>query len=111
MYFLNSPSEAFDIISELNVDNLSYQCDFYHLQVQHGNITRFLEENIKRIGHIQIAQVPSRNEPSSSGELNYDFLFNALKRLSYSGYIGLEYAPKSTTVAGLEQMQNLFTVL
>lgn len=43
--------------------------------------------------HIQIAQVPDRNEPDSAGELNYSFLFNTLEKHGYQGYIGCEYKP------------------
>ena len=51
------------------------------------------------IGHIQIASVPSRNEPGE--ELNYPFLFEELDRLGYEHYIGCEYRPAGDTVAGL----------
>lgn len=44
-------------------------------------------------GHVQIAQVPGRNEPDSAGELNYSYLFNTLEEHGYQGYIGCEYKP------------------
>ncbi|KAG9341535.1 hypothetical protein JZ751_019040 [Albula glossodonta] len=44
-------------------------------------------------GHVQIAQVPERNEPDSPGEVNYSYLFSLLERLGYQGYIGCEYKP------------------
>lgn len=44
-------------------------------------------------GHVQIAQVPGRNEPDSPGELNYSYLFKTLERYGYQGYIGCEYKP------------------
>lgn len=43
--------------------------------------------------HVQVAQVPDRNEPDSAGELDYSFLFSTLERLGYQGYIGCEYKP------------------
>ena len=46
------------------------------------------------IGHIQISQVPDRNEPGANGEINYTFVFNHLLRIGYSGWIGCEYVPK-----------------
>ena len=45
-------------------------------------------------GHIQISQVPDRNEPGTNGELNYTFIFNHLLRIGYSGWIGCEYVPQ-----------------
>lgn len=44
-------------------------------------------------GHVQIAQVPGRNEPDSDGELCYRYLLNTLEKLGYQGYIGCEYKP------------------
>lgn len=83
-YFLNLPEEAFSIIDEVESKTgkkrLVYQCDFFHLQVQQGNISRFLERNISKIGHFQVAQVPGRNEPDTDGELNYSFIFETIKK-------------------------------
>ena len=45
-------------------------------------------------GHVQVAQVPGRNEPDSAGELNYGYLFNTLESHDYQGYIGCEYKPR-----------------
>lgn len=45
-------------------------------------------------GHVQIAQVPSRNEPDSAGELSYSYLFDTLENIGYQGYIGCEYKPQ-----------------
>lgn len=54
------------------------------------------------IGHVQIAQVPGRNEPHSLGELNYAFIFKALEEAGYKSWVGCEYKPASgSTVAGL----------
>ena len=45
-------------------------------------------------GHIQIAQVPLRNEPSTPGEINYPYVLALLaKELQYKHWIGLEYKP------------------
>ncbi|KAG7228909.1 hypothetical protein INR49_008687 [Caranx melampygus] len=52
-------------------------------------------------GHVQVAQVPGRNEPDSAGELNYRYLFNTLQMLNYQGYIGCEYKPLGSTQQGL----------
>ncbi len=52
------------------------------------------------IGHIQIASIPSRNEPDGE-ELNYPFLFDELDRLGYKGFVGCEYNPRGKTEDGL----------
>ena len=50
-------------------------------------------------GHIQIASVPSRNEPDGE-ELNYPFLFAEFDRLGYDGFIGCEYNPRGGPSTG-----------
>jgi hydroxypyruvate isomerase len=45
-------------------------------------------------GHIQVSQVPDRGEPSSSGEINYQYIFQLLQDLGYNQWIGCEYNPQ-----------------
>ena len=44
-------------------------------------------------GHIQVSQVPHRNEPDTLGEINYPYIFHLLKDIGYAGWIGCEYVP------------------
>src|SRR6202166_3859219 len=59
-----------------------------------------LTEIMPIIGHVQIASIPSRNEPDGE-ELNYPFLFDELDRLGYGGFVGCEYNPRGKTTDGL----------
>ena len=99
-YFLNDFGFARDIITDLRIPNLKLQFDIYHCQILHGDVTMRLREMMPIIGHIQIASVPSRHEPSEE-ELNYPFLFDTLDRLGYAGFVGCEYRPRGNTVDGL----------
>jgi hydroxypyruvate isomerase len=65
-----------------------------------GEIAATLTKHLARIGHIQIADNPGRNEPGT-GELNYAFLFAHLDKIGYAGHVGCEYKPATTTEAGL----------
>lgn len=56
-------------------------------------LSQRVTEMLSFLGHIQVAQVPGRNEPDSAGELNYSYLFQTLEKLGYQGYIGCEYKP------------------
>ena len=99
-YFLNDFGFARDLITELKIPNLKLQFDIYHCQIIHGDVTMRLREMMPIIGHIQIASVPSRNEPDGE-ELNYPFLFTELDRLGYTGFVGCEYNPRGKTTDGL----------
>ena len=99
-YFLNSVDNAAGLIPALKLPNLKLQFDIYHCQIIHGDVTRRLRRLLPLIGHVQIASVPSRQEPDSE-ELNYPFLFEELELLGYEGYVGCEYRPRGKTVDGL----------
>jgi hydroxypyruvate isomerase len=99
-YFLNDFGLARDVIRDLKIPNLKLQFDIYHCQIIHGDVTMHLREMMPVIGHIQIASIPSRNEPDGE-ELNYPFLFDELDRLGYGGFVGCEYNPRGKTTDGL----------
>ncbi|HXW25624.1 MAG TPA: TIM barrel protein, partial [Xanthobacteraceae bacterium] len=52
------------------------------------------------IGHVQIAAVPSRQEPDE-GEVNYPAIYEALDRVGYAGWVACEYRPRGRTEDGL----------
>src|SRR5260370_41559241 len=96
---------ARDLIVELKSPTLKLQFDIYHCQIIHGDVTMRLREMMPIIGHIQIASIPSRNEPDGE-ELNYPFLFDELDRLGYGGFVGCEYNPRGKTTHGLRWFQS-----
>ena len=76
------------------------QFDVYHRQILHGDVTRGLEALLPITGHVQVASMPSRNEPQGE-ELDYGFVFETLDRLGYAGFVGCEYRPRGATLDGL----------
>jgi hydroxypyruvate isomerase len=105
-YFLNDIDATAALIRELGIGNLRLQFDMYHCQIIHGDITMRLRNNIKMIGHVQVASVPSRNEPDGE-EVNYPFLFEELDRLGYAGIVGCEYRPRGATLDGLAWFESM----
>lgn len=106
-YFLNSSSQAADIIAEVDMPNLKLMFDCYHLQIMEGDLTRRLTHHQGIIGHIQFASVPERAEPDL-GEVNYTHIFAYLKELGYTAPLGAEYKPLSgKTDDGLGWMKAL----
>jgi hydroxypyruvate isomerase len=99
-YFLNDFTAAEALIRDLALPNLKLQFDIYHRQIIHGDVTAALRRLMPMIGHIQIASVPSRHEPTSE-ELADGFLFSELDRLEYTGFVGCEYRPAGNTLDGL----------
>jgi len=102
-YFMNHPQKALHIIKEVDHPNLKLQLDIFHAQIIQGDLTRCIKECMPYVGHVQIAQVPNRGEPDSSGEICYEYVLKLLSDLGYDGWIGLEYIPSGiTTVGGLQ---------
>ena len=107
-FYLNHTAQAAAILDEVGADNAFIQYDIYHAQRMEGELANTVQKYLPRIAHIQLADNPGRNEPGS-GEINYAFLFAHLDRIGYPGWIGCEYKPATTTVAGLGWRQRLAT--
>ncbi len=105
-YFVNRTSEALAILDAVGSDNLFIQYDVYHAQRMEGELGSTLKNHLSRIGHIQIADNPGRNEPGT-GEINYAWVLQHIDALGYDGWVGCEYKPKTNTVDGLGWMQTL----
>ena len=99
-YFLASFPQALAVIEGLARPNLKLQFDVYHRQILHGDVAMGLREAGARIGHVQIASVPSRAEPDVE-ELSFAFVCAELDRLGYAGHVGAEYRPSDGTLKGL----------
>ena len=100
-YFLNDFGFASDLIADLALPNVKLQFDVYHRQILHGDVTMSFRALQPIVGHVQIASVPSRNEPDGE-ELNYPYLFAEFDRLGYDGFVGCEYNPRGATNEGLD---------
>jgi hydroxypyruvate isomerase len=99
-FFVSSTRQALAVIDAVGADNLLYQYDIYHMQRMEGELAATLQAQLPRIGHIQLADNPGRHEPGT-GEINYGYLLALLDSLGYAGWIGCEYKPATTTLAGL----------
>ena len=99
-FYLNTTAQAISILDEVGADNAFVQYDIYHAQRMEGELAATIEKHLPRIGHMQLADNPGRNEPGT-GEINYAFLFAHLDRIGYTGWIGCEYKPATSTEAGL----------
>ena len=99
-FYVNRTAQALSILDEVNADNMFLQYDIYHAQRMEGELAATIAQHLPRIGHMQLADNPGRHEPGT-GEINFPFMFDHLDKLGYSGWIGCEYKPATTTAAGL----------
>jgi len=104
-FFLNRQDHAHEIVEAVGAPNLKVQMDLYHCQIVEGDVAMKIRKYLPtgRVGHIQIAGVPDRNEPDT-GEQNYPYLFDVLDEVSaqcgWQGWVGCEYRPRRGAVPG-----------
>lgn len=103
-YFLQTATQAAEIITRLGRPEVRLMFDCYHLQIMQGDLTRLFRTMAPITGHVQFAAVPSRAEPDE-GEIAFDRLLPALADIGYDGIFGAEYRPRTTTDAGLGWMR------
>ncbi|EMA59679.1 hydroxypyruvate isomerase family protein [Halorubrum lipolyticum] len=91
-YFLETSAEGFDIVDAVGSSRVKLLYDIYHQQVTEGNLIQTITDNVDRIGHFHVADVPGRHEPGT-GELNYEAILEAIDDTEYDGYVGCEFSP------------------
>lgn len=100
-YPFKTAGEALGLIdrlhSEAGVDNIRLLFDIYHLTVNEDDLDAVIDTSPDRIGHVQIADAPGRQEPGT-GEIDFAHYFDRLRAVGYPGHIGLEYRPSGASV-------------
>jgi hydroxypyruvate isomerase len=89
---------------EGGVDNIQLLLDVYHLAVNGDDVEAAIDAAasrastgaVGRIGHVQIADAPGRNEPGT-GKLPIDSWLDRIAATGYDGWVGLEYKPSGAS--------------
>ncbi|TCO47815.1 hydroxypyruvate isomerase [Kribbella antiqua] len=100
-YPLRTAADAIAVIDRVQAAyderNVGLLADLYHLAVNGDDVDRVITQYADRIAHVQIADAPGRNEPGT-GTLPLRRQLAVLADQGYSGWVGLEYKPSTTTV-------------
>ena len=83
--------------AEGGVDNLALLLDVYHLAVNGDDVEAAIDRSAGRVGHVQIADAPGRNEPGT-GKLPIEAWLERIAGTGYDGWVGLEYKPSGASV-------------
>lgn len=97
--FLYNIPQAYAMATAVDSPSVKILFDFYHVQLQGGNLTNLMDYCWDQIGYFQIGDVPGRNEPGT-GEIDFDFLFQHIYDKGYRGFLGLEHGISGSGVAG-----------
>lgn len=101
-YFLDSCVAGLKLMKEVDHPHVRLLFDIYHEQVQLGDVIRTIEAAAPYVKVFHIADNPGRNDPGT-GEMNYDNIYKAIRKLKYTGYLTMEYLPLGDPVASLKK--------
>ena len=99
--FLQTVTDAFEIVRQVASTNVKVLYDFYHEQRGFGNLIEKLANHIDQVGLVHIADVPGRHEPGT-GEINYATIYRKLADLRYDRFIAMEFYPTGNDVDSLK---------
>ncbi|MFG1702526.1 hydroxypyruvate isomerase family protein [Nonomuraea sp. M3C6] len=89
-YPITSSQAAFELIDEVDRENVAFLADLYHLNRMGEDVLSLIDRHAARFGHVQIADDPGRGQPGS-GRMPYEEIFGRLADAGYRGHVGLEY--------------------
>ena len=99
-YPLRTASDVIAVLDRVDVPNVGFLCDLFHLANNGDDIDAALTAYADRIAHVQIADHPGRGEPGT-GTLDLARYLSMIQASGYSGYVSLEYIPTTTTIDSL----------
>lgn len=105
-YVLSDLDRAADILAALDAPNLKILFDCYHVHRMADDVADAFRRVAPLVGHVQIAAVDTRQEPSS-GPVDYAVLLPALEEAGYAGPYGAEYLPRGAVEDGLGWLATL----
>ena len=96
--FLHTIPQAYALAKAVDNPSVKVLFDFYHVQIQEGNLLPTLDYAWDEIAYIQMGDTPGRNEPTS-GEINFKNVLQHVHDKGYRGFVGLEHG---TSIEGKE---------
>lgn len=103
--FLVHARDAAEMTRLVASPELKILYDVYHMQLNEGSLCDTISAVVDQIGHVHVADVPGRHEPGT-GEINYHHVFAHLEKVGYTGLIGYEFFPKTTTLEAVKAIMS-----
>lgn len=91
-HLLNGSQPGLPMMRAINSPRVKLLWDFYHMQLEDGDLIQKFNAGIDQVAYVQIGDVPGRHQPGT-GEVNHANLFKAVRAAGYRGKIGLEFMP------------------
>lgn len=104
--FLQTTRMAAEMTRLIGSPKLKVLYDVYHMQLNEGSLCDNIRAYADRFGHVHIADAPGRHEPGT-GEINFHGVLSCLEACGYTGLIGFELFPKTTTAEAVNAIRKL----
>ena len=87
----------------MNSPALKVLADFYHQQIQGGNLINTMEACWSEVDYVQFGDNPGRKEPGT-GEINYPNIVRWLRAKNFAGVVGMEHGNSVEGRAGEDRL-------
>ena len=87
-YFLNTATQAADLIKRVGAPNVGYLYDTFHFNIEEDSITDVIPATIAQINHVHISE-NNRGVPGA-GHIDFASVFKALKAAGYDRWMTIE---------------------
>src|SRR5258708_4038408 len=91
-HLLNGSQPALPMVRSVNSPKVKLLWDFYHMQLEDGDLIEKFTAGADQVAHVQIGDGPGRHQPGT-GEVNHANLLRAVRAAGYRDAIGLEFMP------------------
>ena len=103
--FLATTRMAAEMTRLIGCPRLKVLYDVYHMQLNEGSLCDNIKAYCDQFGHIHVADAPGRHEPGT-GEINYRNVFACLETCGYTGRVGFELIPATTTAEAVKAIMS-----
>jgi 2-dehydrotetronate isomerase len=101
-FVLSTMEQGAEVLRAVSQPKVKLVYDTYHLRMEEsGSLVAILDAYWPMIGHVQIGNAPTRNEPGV-GEIDLHYIVDRVDAKGYRGWIGLEYDPSLDTWSSLQ---------
>lgn len=104
--FLRTTRMAAEMTRLIGSPKLKVLYDVYHMQLSEGGLCDTIRAYGGEFGHVHVADAPGRHEPGT-GEISCPRVLACLEEIGYTGLIGFELIPETTTARAVEAIMGL----
>jgi sugar phosphate isomerase/epimerase len=101
--------DGIEIIEKAGTGNIKLLADFFHMDIEETDIAESIKQAGRFIGYVHF--VDSDRKPAGMGHIDLKSAVDALKYISYKGYLSAEALPWPDSRSAAEQTIKSFKLL